>query len=95
LISEQKKTVFRGPLYFVDSFFSLFRQEKKWRASFSPGKIAKDKFKVLAIGWIMLSEVEVFYLNTKTIFFAWKKCAVRRAGAYRYKNPWIIANWVK
>src|SRR6218665_2276417 len=48
LISEQKKTVFRGPLYFVDSFFSLFRQNKNWRASFSPGKIAKDKLKVLA-----------------------------------------------
>jgi len=26
LISEQKKTAFCGPLYFVDSFFILLRQ---------------------------------------------------------------------
>ena len=43
MISEHNNTVFRGPLYnlyFIDSLFSLLRQEKKWKTSFSPGKEA-------------------------------------------------------
>ena len=45
LISEQRKTVFRGPLYFVDSFLSLLRQKTNVDFSFSPGREALSRNK--------------------------------------------------
>ena len=63
MVSEQQKTVFHGPLYFVDSFFSLLRQEKKMESFLFPPerKLTSETNRHILFNWIF--NPRIFRIN--------------------------------